>query len=365
VDKSPQIGDSWRQRCDVSIFWYLLFQILIIRKSIRSHTPKYTDHFPYLNYPSDYPDFLAKDDIISWMEHYQKVMGLSIELGVTVGKIDYNNSSHQYTVAIRSQDGNERVMTSRHVVLATGLICNDPLRPEFKNESSFTGQIYHSASHKSASLIQDLGTKKVVIIGAGTSAFDTAQDFVNCGAKDVTIIQRSPMFVLSLEAQDKLVLAGWQMMPMEDADLAGNSFPLPIALTLLVGATQAMAQHDAKLLSGLEKAGLAVKRGEDGIGLLHHQLLKAGHFYIDQGACQMIVDGKIKIKRSQEGVEGFDQNAVILADGTRIEAEIVVVATGFKLFSDVAEKIMGKEFMAKVGQLGELDEEKERIAVSF
>jgi hypothetical protein len=43
----------------------------------------------------------------------------------------------------------------------------------------------------------------------------------------------------------------------------------------------------------------------------------------------------------------------------------VVVATGFKLSSDVAEGIMGKEFMAKVGQVGELDEEKERITVSF
>ena len=299
------------------------------------------------------------------MEHYQKVMDLNIELGVTVGKIEPKDSSHQFTVTMRSQNGTERVVTSRHVVLATGLLSSDPVRPEFENESSFTGQLYHSAEHKSASLIPDLAAKKVAIIGAGTSAFDTAQDFVNCGAKEVTIIQRSPLFVWSLEAQDKFVLAGWQMMPMNDADLAGSSFPLPIALTLLVGATQAMAQHDAKLLSGLEKAGLAVKRGEDGIGVLHHQLLKAGHFYIDQGACQMIVDGKIKVKRSQEGVKGFDSNAVILADGARIEADIVVAATGFKRSSDVAEGIMGKDFMAKVGPVGELDEEKERIAVSF
>lgn len=299
------------------------------------------------------------------MEHYQKVMDLNVEFGATVGKIDYNYSSHQYSVAIKSQDGNERVVTSRHLVLATGLIGSDPLHPEFENKSSFAGQIYHSMTHKSASLIPDIGAKKVAIIGAGTSAFDIAQDFVNCGAKEVTIIQRSPMFISSLEAQDKFVFAGWQTMPINDADLAGSSFPPPIALTLLVGATQMMAQHDAKLLSGLEKAGLSVKRGEDGIGILHHQLLKSGHFYIDQGACQMIVDGKIKIKRSKEGVKGFDQNAVILADGTIIEANIVVLATGFKRSSDVAERIMGEEFMAKVGKIGELDEEKERIAVSF
>ena len=50
------------------------------------------------------------------MEYYQKVMDLNIELGVTVGKIDYDNSSRQYTGAIKSLDGTERVLASRHVV---------------------------------------------------------------------------------------------------------------------------------------------------------------------------------------------------------------------------------------------------------
>jgi hypothetical protein len=237
--------------------------------------------------------------------------------------------------------------------------------PSFRTKVLLLVKSITLVSHKSARLIPDVSAKKVAIIGAGTSAFDVAQDFVNYGAKEVTIIQKSLMFVLTTEAQDKFVLAAWQMMPSNDADLAGSSFPLPIALTLIVGATQAMVQHDMRLLSGLEKAGLAVKRGEDGIGLLHHQLLKTGHFYIDQGACQMIVDGKIKIRRSQEGVKGFEPYAVILTEGSKIEADIVVSATGLKLSFDISERIMGKEFLEKVGRVGELDEEKERIAVSF
>lgn len=298
------------------------------------------------------------------MEYYQKVMNFNIELGVTASQVKYDNSARQYTVVLKSQDGTERLVTSRHVVLATGLLSDGPIRPNFENESSFTGHIYHTVDHRSASKFPDLASKKVAIIGAGTSAFDIAQDYVNCGAKDVTIIQRSPLFVFSLESQSNFVLAGWQMLPQSDADLVGSSFPVPIALTLLVGATQAMAQNDAKLLSEMEEAGLAVKRGEDGIGLLHHQLLKAGHFYLDQGACQMIADKKIKIKRCQEGVREFDEHAVILEDGTRVEADIVVVATGFKRSSDMAERILGKELVEKIGEVGQLDEEQERIAVS-
>jgi len=125
-----------------------------------------------------------------------------------------------------------------------------------------------------------------------------------------------------------------------------------------------MAQHEVELLSEMEKAGMAIKRGEDGIGLLHHQLLKGSHFYIDQGACKMIADGRIKIQQSQEGVKGFDHGSVVLGDGTRIEADVVVVATGFEPSSVMAEKIMGKEFIAKIGEVGALDEEGERIAVS-
>lgn len=298
------------------------------------------------------------------MEHYQNEMDLNIKLGVTISAVDYDDSSHQYTVAMKLKGGIEQVVTCHHLVLATALIHDEPERPEFENENSFTGQIYHSVSHKSASLVPDVGSKEVAIIGAGVSAFDIAQDFVNSGVKQVTIIQRSPLFVLSLEAQENFVLAGWKMMPIDDADLAANSFPFPIALTLLVGATHMMAQHDAKLLSGLEKNGLAVKRGEDGIGLLHHQLLKAGHFYIDQGACDMILDGRIKIKRCQEGVRGFDPKAVILADGTRVEADVAVIATGFKLTPITAQQIMGDEFIKKVGQIGLYDVDYERTAVS-
>lgn len=298
------------------------------------------------------------------MEHYQDVMDLNLELGVTVGAVNYDDASYQYSIAIKSKDGIDRVVTCHHLVLATALISDEPDRPDFENESSFTGQIYHSVSHKSASLIPDLGSKEVAIIGAGVSAFDIAQDFVNSGVKKVTIIQRSPLFVFSLEAQEKFVLAGWKMMPIDDADLAGNSLPFPIALTLVLGATHMMAQHDADLLSGMEKAGLAVKRGEDGIGLLHHQLLKGGHFYLDQGACDMIVDGRIKIKRCQEGIKAFDPMAVILADGTRIEADIAVIATGFKPSPITVQRIMGKKFMEKIGQVGLTDADYERTAVS-
>jgi hypothetical protein len=78
----------------------------------------------------------------------------------------------------------------------------------------------------------------------------------------------------------------------------------------------------------------------------------------------MIADGRIKIHQSQEGIKDFNQNSMILGDGTRIKADVVVVTTGFEPSSVLAESIMGKEFIAKIGEVGVLDEEGEIIAVS-
>lgn len=333
-------------------------------QTIKSHTPKYSDHFAYLQYPDDYPHFLERDRLADWMEHYQKVMGLNVELGVTVESFKYDSSSRQWTVAVQHKQGTRKTLHPRHVILATGLLSDTPVRPSFDNENSFRGQIYHSSKHKSAALTPDIGQRRVVLIGSSSSAHDIAQDFVECGAKEVTMIQRSPMFVLSGEAQDKFIFTPWQMLRSEDADLVGGSFPLPIALTMITGATHLIAQHDKDMLRGLEEAGMALKRGEDGVGLLHNQALKGGHFYIEQGASQMIIDGQIKIRQCEEGVKGFSESGVVLADGREIEADTVVVATGFQRATDCVERTMGKEILDKVGDFGGLDDEGERIGVS-
>jgi hypothetical protein len=42
----------------------------------------------------------------------------------------------------------------------------------------------------------------------------------------------------------------------------------------------------------------------------------------------LIIDGKIHLKQCAKGVVGFDERHVVLGDGTRIKADIVVLANG-------------------------------------
>ncbi|KAK5788371.1 hypothetical protein VI817_009329 [Penicillium citrinum] len=343
---ASQPGEAWRDRYN----------------TIKLHTPLYADHYPFLKYPSNWPLYLDQEHITKWMEHYQHILGLKVRYDTLVDNVVFNESAEQYSVELRGKHGVETIYP-QHVVLATGILSNIPVSPQFPGQDLFKGEVRHTSEFRTAASIPDVQNKRITIIGAGTSAHDVAQDLVNHGAKHVTMVQRGRIFVTSLNSLENIQTAHWNSpgVSTDDADLLGNSFPIPVTRTLSIGASQMMSVNDKDLLDGLEKAGMALKKGDEGDSLLDHQLIKAGHFYIDQGASPMIVDGRIKIKRCEKGVQEFYEDGIVLADGTKIESDIVILATGFERCTKTIEGIMGEEFMSKVGEICGLDENQERI----
>ncbi|KIW28125.1 uncharacterized protein PV07_07807 [Cladophialophora immunda] len=347
VDKLPRLGDMWRSRYE----------------TVRTHTPIYTDHYPFLKFPTNWPRWLEQDKIAGWMEHYGQVMGLDYLLSTTVSKIDYDEEARRYTVEVENEDG-KQTFHPRHLVLATGVFSRHPIEPEIPGRDSFKGETYHSMHHKAARLIPDLANKRIAIIGSGTSAHDIAQDFVNSGAKQVSIVQRNAIFSVSAKALEDAYLSFWNTpgVSTEEADIIANSFPTAVGRTLNIGQTQMMEEQDKELIEGLEKAGLKLKRAKTaGYGFIDHLVVKTGHFYIDQGASPMIVDGRIKIYSCEEGVKEFVPDGVVLANGTKVPADLVVLATGYQRNVLTVEELMGKKVADKVGDLGYLDSEQERI----
>lgn len=349
VDRHPRVGDSWRARYE----------------TVTLNTPTFTDHYPFLKYPESWPRWLSREPVADFMEHYAQLMGLEILPNTNVIQINRDEASQKYHVQVQDPQG-IRTLTPQHLVLATGVFSDEPILPRFQGQELFQGQMYHSTHHRSARQVADVHNKKVVVIGPGTSGHDIAQDFVNCGASEVSLVQRHPIFSLSAEAWETLQLGLWNMegLSTEDADLVGNSIPLAVARTMSVDLTKAMAEHDKGMLEGLEKAGLAVRTGNDGYGLADHQLIKGGHYYIDQGANQMIIDGRIKIHRCEDGVAEFHGNGLTLADGKNLQADVVVLATGYEKNILTVQRLMGQDVASKLPGFGDLDTEQERAGVS-
>ena len=87
-----------------------------------------------------------------------------------------------------------------------------------------------------------------------------------------------------------------------------------------------------------------------GLGIL-------GGYLIDVGSADYIIDGKIKMANGD--IARFVPDGIELADGTVLEADLVVLATGFFNMVATARKVLGDEVADAVGQVWGLDEEGE------
>jgi len=75
------------------------------------------------------------------------------------------------------------------------------------------------------------------------------------------------------------------------------------------------------------------------------------------GCAEYIASGEIKVKSGVE-IQGFSENGVILSDGSTLDADVVIFATGFLKIRGVMKQLFGEE-IDKTGPVGGMDEEGE------
>ena len=78
-------------------------------------------------------------------------------------------------------------------------------------------------------------------------------------------------------------------------------------------------------------------------------LRRGSGYYIDVGASQLIIDGEIKLKRMVRS-RSSRETGVVLDDGTHLEADLVVYATGYKSMNGWVADLISQEMADKVGK---------------
>lgn len=322
---------------------------------------------PYLPFPSGWPIYTPKDKLADWLETYARVMELNVWTGTEIEKSEYDEKSKTWSVIVRSNDGVTRTVHPHHIVLATGH-SGEPLMPNFPGKEKFKGEIYHSSQYKDASEHAGIKGKKVVVVGTGNSGHDIAQDFYENGA-EVAMLQRRGTFVISQKHGVSALVAGMydeSGPPTDEADTYVQSMPIPVQFALHVSVVKMLREGaDKATLEGLTRAGFKLDACRDGAGIFKKYFTRGGGYYIDVGCSKLIVDGKIKVKQSDGGIEQFDSDGLVLADGkgTKLAADIVVLATGYDNMKSTARKIMGDKVADKLYSSWGLDEEGELNAV--
>ena len=88
-----------------------------------------------------------------------------------------------------------------------------------------------------------------------------------------------------------------------------------------------MRERDKDFYDRLESAGFDHDWGDDGSGLFMKYLRRGSGYYIDVGAGDLVANGDVKLVNGQ--VDHLTEDAVVLADGTELPADLVVYATGY------------------------------------
>ncbi|WP_158635133.1 flavin-containing monooxygenase [Tsukamurella asaccharolytica] len=341
IDKNPRAGDSWRNR------YY----------SLALHTPLNIAQFPDLPFPADFPKYLPKDKLANWMEFYVDAMDLNYWSSTEFVKGSYDPDSGLWEVLIRTSSGGERVMRPKHVIMATGGLGAQPTVPTLQGSDSFKGTIVHSSQFGSA---KDFESAKVLVVGAGCSGHDVAADLAHHGV-DTTMLQRSPIPVQNLETANlAYALHSDATVPTEVADYKSG---LGLIYPILKSGLQELARQskilDAELHRDLTKSGMRIDtEGEDGMGWLGNGLKYAGKYYLNVGASDLIIDGSIKVIQSDD-TESLVATGMRMKDGSTLEFDHIVLATGYKNQRTEVERYFGKEVADLVGDVGGLDDDGE------
>ena len=334
IDKHPRPGDQWRNRY----------------KSLCLHDPVWYDHLPYLKFPDNWPVFAPKDKIADWLESYVKVMEVPYLSSTTATAASYNADEGVWTVEVDRAD-EAITLRPQQLVLATGM-SGKPNVPVLPGQDAFRGEQHHSSAHPGPDAYAG---KRCVVIGSNNSAFDI------CGAlyehdADVTMVQRSSTHIVKSDTlmdiglgdlySERAVAAG---VTTEKADLIFASLPYRIMHEFQIPLYEKMRQRDAAFYDRLEKAGFLHDWGDDGSGLFMKYLRRGSGYYIDVGAADLITDGRVKLARGQ--VDHLTEDAVVLADGTELPADLVVYATGYGSMNGWAAELISQEVADRVGKV--------------
>ncbi|KAF5027136.1 hypothetical protein F66182_762 [Fusarium sp. NRRL 66182] len=346
IDQHERVGDNWRKR----------YHQLVL------HDPVWYDHMPYLNFPPQWPIFTPKDKLAQFFEAYATLLELNIWTSTSLVDTKWNESSQSWTVTVerKKEDGSteKRTLHPRHIIQATGHSGKKNM-PDINGISDFKGdRICHSSEFPGAQ--ENSKGKKAIVVGSCNSGHDIAQDYLEKGY-DITMVQRSSTMVVSSAGITDIGLKGLYSEdgpPVDDADLLLHGLPTSVLKALEVGTTKRQADFDKETLDGLNKAGFKTDRGPDDAGLLIKYFQRGGGYYIDVGASKLIAQGKIKVKHGQE-IESVLPHGLRFADGTEIEADEIVFATGYQNMRTETRGMFGDDVADKVGDVWGFNKEGE------
>ena len=200
---------------------------------------------------------------------------------------------------VRSPQGDR---SAEAVVVATGYN-HTPDIPPWTGLDTFGGEVLHSTAYRNAA---PYAGRDVLVVGTGNTGAEIAVDLVEGGAESVRIAVRTPPNIMHRD------VAGF---PSQALGVATRRLP-PAVIDRLSLVMQRLTVGD------LSSHGLPPPpRG------VHTRASEGVIPILDVGLIRMLKDGEVQVVAAVERFEGHD---VVLVDGSRVQPDAVIAATGFR-----------------------------------
>jgi putative flavoprotein involved in K+ transport len=279
LEAGPEPGAAWRNRYD----------------RLRLHTPRLLSSLPGLRIPRSFGRWVARDDLIEYFRRYADRHDIEVRTGARVERIERDD---MWRLELEHEP-----IQARDAIVATGYN-GMPFIPAWPGRDSFAGELIHSSEYMNADPFRD---RDVLVVGAGNSGAEIAHDVIDGGAKRSRLsVRTAPQIVRRATAGIPAQLIGMAIrrVPPHWVD--------PISKT-------------QRKLSIPDLAAQGLPRPEQGV---RSAFIATGTTPIlDVGIVDAVRRGRVEVVAA---VEGFDGAAVLLADGSRIEPDAVIAATGFR-----------------------------------
>jgi cation diffusion facilitator CzcD-associated flavoprotein CzcO len=278
LERSNTIASSWRSRYD----------------RLRLNSSRPFAKLPNGRYARGTPMFPSRDEVVSYLEGYARRNRIQVRLGTRLDRIDRNGDGW----ILRTSAGD---MLADHVIVAAGYEHTGHI-PDWPGRDRFEKRLIHSGEYRSPQPFRDAD---VLVVGPGCSGMEIAYDLAEGGAGRVRLAVRTPPNIIIRAPAGPLLANLFRRLPPERADAI-------------------MRKVREKEIGDLTEFGLPVP--EEGV-FARLRRLSVAPAIVDKEVIHAIRDRRIEIVA---GVESLDETGLTLADGSRIEPDAVVAATGYR-----------------------------------
>ena len=249
----------------------------------------------------------------------------NIQFGVSVATAAWSTADARWTIEAIGPDG-PVTYTCNVLSLCAGYYdYAQGHAPVFAGQDDFVGQIVHP-QHWPEDL--DVTGKRVVVIGSGATAVTLVPELART-ATHVTMLQRSPSYVVSRPSRDRIADALRRVLPARTAYRLTRWKNVAVASFFFWLAMTRPAQVKRRII-GMVRAQL----GQD-YDVARHFTPRYNPW--DQRVC-LVPDANLfdairtsRVSVATDTIERFTPAGIRLSSGQEVAADVIVTATGLQL----------------------------------